>query len=51
MNSDTKNALFQLAKTIVTGIFVFFASLLGAKSGDSSIPVVASALAGITVMC
>ena len=51
MTSDTKNALLQLAKTIVTGIFVFFASLLGAKSGDASIPVAASALAGLSVMC
>ena len=51
MNNDTKNAIFQLAKTIVTGIFVFVASLLVSKTGDNSLPVVASALAGISVMC
>ena len=51
MNNDTKNAIFQLAKTIVTGIFVFLASLLGAKTGDNSLPVVASAVAGLSIMC
>lgn len=51
MTNETKSALFTLAKTIVTGIFVFIASLLGAKTGENSLPVVASALAAINFMC